>query len=71
MVGATMSQLPPHYRKALEAKYVNGASVQQIAADCGLSEKAVESQLMRAVKAFRERSSHGAKPERGVIAVKS
>ena len=25
IVGATMSQLPPHYREALEAKYVNGA----------------------------------------------
>ena len=24
IVGATMSQLPPHYREALEAKYVNG-----------------------------------------------
>ena len=53
IVGATMSQLPSHYREALEAKYVNGASVQQIAADCGLSEKAVESQLTRARKAFR------------------
>jgi len=53
IVGATMSQLPPHYREALEAKYVNGQSVQQMAADCGLSEKAVESQLTRARKAFR------------------
>jgi RNA polymerase sigma-70 factor (ECF subfamily) len=53
IVGATMSQLPPHYREALEAKYVNGESVQQMAADRGLSEKAVESQLMRARKAFR------------------
>ena len=53
IVGATMSQLPPHYREALEAKYVNGQSVQQMAADRGLSEKAVESQLTRARKAFR------------------
>jgi RNA polymerase sigma-70 factor (ECF subfamily) len=53
IVGATMSQLPPHYREALEAKYVNGASVHQMAADSGLSEKAVESQLTRARKAFR------------------
>jgi RNA polymerase sigma-70 factor (ECF subfamily) len=53
IVGATMSQLPHYYRQALEAKYVNGASVQQMAADCGLSEKAVESQLTRARKAFR------------------
>jgi RNA polymerase sigma-70 factor (ECF subfamily) len=53
IVGATMSQLPPHYREALEAKYVTGRSVQQMAADGGLSEKAVESQLTRARKAFR------------------
>ncbi len=53
IVGATMSQLPPHYREALEAKYVSGQSVQQMAADWGLSEKAVESQLTRARKAFR------------------
>ena len=53
IVGATMSQLPPHYREALEAKYVNGQSVQQMATDRGLSEKAVESQLTRARKAFR------------------
>ena len=53
IVGATMSQLPPHYREALEAKYVDGASVHQMAADQGLSEKAVESQLTRARKAFR------------------
>jgi len=53
IVGATMSQLPTHYREALEAKYVHGASVHQIAADWGLSEKAVESQLTRARKAFR------------------
>ncbi len=53
IVGATMSQLPPHYRDALEAKYVNGQSVHQMAADRGLSEKTVESQLTRARKAFR------------------
>jgi len=32
MVNATMSQLPSHYREALEAKYVAGKSVRQIAA---------------------------------------
>jgi RNA polymerase sigma-70 factor (ECF subfamily) len=53
MVGATMSQLPPQYREALEAKYVSGESVRQMATDWGVSEKAVESQLARARKAFR------------------
>jgi RNA polymerase sigma-70 factor, ECF subfamily len=53
MVGATMSQLPAHYRDALEAKYVLGKSVRDIAAAQHVSEKSVESQLTRARKAFR------------------
>jgi RNA polymerase sigma-70 factor, ECF subfamily len=53
MVGATMSQLPPQYREALEAKYVAGKSVRDIATDWNMTEKAVESQLARARKAFR------------------
>jgi len=53
MVNATMSQLPSHYREALEAKYVGGKSVRQIAAAWSMSEKAVESRLTRARKAFR------------------
>lgn len=53
MVGATMSQLPMHYRETLEAKYVLGQSVRDIAAALEISEKAVESQLTRARKAFR------------------
>jgi RNA polymerase sigma-70 factor, ECF subfamily len=53
IVGATMSQLPPNYREALEDKYVNGESVEQMASNRGLSVKAVESQLTRARKAFR------------------
>jgi RNA polymerase sigma-70 factor (ECF subfamily) len=53
MVGATMSQLPPQYRESLEAKYLGGKSVRSLAVDWGISEKAVESQLARARKAFR------------------
>lgn len=53
MVGATMSQLPANYREALEAKYVAGKTVRTMAADWSMSEKAVESQLGRARKAFR------------------
>jgi RNA polymerase sigma-70 factor (ECF subfamily) len=53
VVGATMSQLPPQYRDALEAKYVLGKSVRDIAASLRISEKAVESQLTRARRAFR------------------
>jgi RNA polymerase sigma-70 factor (ECF subfamily) len=53
LVNATMSQLPPHYREALEAKYVTGKSVRDLAALWRTTEKAVESQLTRARKAFR------------------
>ena len=53
MVNAAMSQLPPHYREALEAKYVRGSSVRDIATALGLSEKAAESQLTRAREAFK------------------
>lgn len=54
LVNATMSQLPPHYREALEAKYVRGHSVRDMAEHWQTSEKAVESQLSRARSAFRE-----------------
>jgi RNA polymerase sigma-70 factor (ECF subfamily) len=53
MVNATMSQLPPHYSAALEAKYVTGQSVRGMADAFGLTEKAVESTLTRAREAFR------------------
>lgn len=53
MVNITMSQLPPHYREALEAKYVKGRSVREIASAEHLSEKAAESLLTRAREAFR------------------
>ncbi len=53
LVNATMSQLPPHYREALEAKYITGKSVRDLAELWRTTEKAVESQLTRARKAFR------------------
>jgi RNA polymerase sigma factor (sigma-70 family) len=53
LVNATMSQLPPHYREALEAKYVAGKSVRDLAGLWRVSEKAAESLLTRARQAFR------------------
>ena len=53
LVNATMSQLPPRYREALEAKYVTGKSVRDLAEVWRLSEKAAESLLSRARQAFR------------------
>ena len=54
MVNVTMSQLPQNYRAALEAKYVQGRSVREIADASSISEKAAESMLTRAREAFRE-----------------
>jgi len=53
MVNAAMSQLPPHYRLALEDKYVRGLSMQQMALTQQTTPKAVESLLTRARAAFR------------------
>lgn len=53
LVSTTMSQLPPHYREALEAKYLDGQSVRTLAGLWQQSEKAVESLLSRARHAFR------------------
>jgi RNA polymerase sigma-70 factor (ECF subfamily) len=53
MVNAAMSQLPPQYGHVLEAKYLHGRSVSQIAQLGRTSEKAVESLLARARAAFR------------------
>ena len=53
LVNVTMSQIPAHYRDALEAKYLSGRSVRDLAALWSISEKAVESLLSRARQAFR------------------
>ncbi len=53
LVNAAMAQLPPHYRQALESKYVSGESVRTIAQRWRMTEKATESLLTRAREAFR------------------
>jgi RNA polymerase sigma-70 factor (ECF subfamily) len=52
LVGATLSSLPPAYRKVLVDKYVDERSVAQIAERASLSAKAAESRLHRARLAF-------------------
>ncbi len=52
LVGATLSSLPPDYRDALLQKYVEGLSVNEMAARSGRSPKATESRLTRARVAF-------------------
>jgi len=52
LVGATLSSLPPEYRDALLAKYVDGLSTEQLAQRVQKSPKAAESTLTRARGAF-------------------
>jgi RNA polymerase sigma-70 factor, ECF subfamily len=52
-VAAALAELPPHYEQVLRAKYLDGRSVDAIAAESGESAKAVESRLTRAREAFR------------------
>ena len=55
LVNVTMSQLPARYREVLEAKYVRGASVRDLATLGRTSEKAVESLLSRARRGLPRR----------------
>lgn len=52
LVGATLSSLPPEYRRALLDKYVEGLSTADVGRRSGKSEKAAESTLTRARAAF-------------------
>lgn len=52
LVGATLSSLPPDYRRALVEKYVEGRSVKEIASRANRGTKATESTLHRARLAF-------------------
>jgi RNA polymerase sigma-70 factor (ECF subfamily) len=53
-VQVTLDLLPRRYGDALEWKYVEGLTVEQIGARLGLGSKAAESLLSRARQAFRE-----------------
>lgn len=54
LVQVALDQLPSHYGSALEWKYIEGASVKEIATRLELSPKAAESLLTRAREAFRD-----------------
>jgi RNA polymerase sigma-70 factor (ECF subfamily) len=53
LVQATLDHLPAHYGNALEWRYIDGLTVEQIAQRLGLGYKATESVLSRARQAFR------------------
>jgi RNA polymerase sigma-70 factor, ECF subfamily len=54
MVRSALTKLPVDYEAVLTAKYLDGASVEQIAGDQQCSVVAVRSRLARARQAFRE-----------------
>jgi RNA polymerase sigma-70 factor (ECF subfamily) len=54
LVQFTLDQLPEHYARALELKYVMGYGSRDIAREIDSSDEAVQSLLARARRAFRE-----------------
>jgi RNA polymerase sigma-70 factor, ECF subfamily len=54
LVRLTLDHLPPRYGSALEWKYIEGISVDEIATRLQLAPKAAESVLTRARQAFRD-----------------
>ena len=54
LVHAALDALPPHYSRALEWKYLDRLSVEEIAARLDVRPKAAESLLTRARQSFRE-----------------
>jgi RNA polymerase sigma-70 factor (ECF subfamily) len=54
LVARALAALPAHYEAVLRAKYLDGRSTAEVAAERGETPKAVESLLARARQAFRE-----------------
>jgi RNA polymerase sigma-70 factor (ECF subfamily) len=54
LVERALDHLPPHYSDALEWKYIDGLTVQEIADRLDVGPKAAESVLTRARRAFRD-----------------
>ena len=50
-----LGELEPDARSLVEGKYLRRASVRELAAESGLTEKAVESRLLRARRELREK----------------
>jgi RNA polymerase sigma-70 factor (ECF subfamily) len=54
LVHLTLGHLPGSYRSILERKYVDGATLEEIAQELAATEEAAKSHLARARRAFRE-----------------
>src|ERR1051325_8603262 len=55
MLGESLDELTPGDRRLIEGKYLEGAAVKDLSAAAGLTEKAVESRLLRLRRQLRER----------------
>lgn len=55
LLSETLAELSPEERQLVEGKYLDGAAVKDLSADTGLTEKAVESRLLRLRRQLRER----------------
>ena len=70
-VATTLAALPQRYEAVLRAKYLDGATVAEIARSSGQTQKAVESLLTRARQSFRDQygkltaDGEGPPPKRG------
>ena len=51
----SLNELAPEERRLVEAKYLDGAAVRELSTHAGLSEKAIESRLLRLRRWLRER----------------
>ena len=54
LLEASLERLEPDYRELLARKYLEGAAVRDLAAERGVSEKAIESKLVRARAKLRQ-----------------
>jgi len=55
LLDETLDELSPDERQLVEGKYLDGSAVKELSADTGLTEKAVESRLLRLRRQLRER----------------
>jgi RNA polymerase sigma-70 factor (ECF subfamily) len=55
LLAETLAELAPDERRLVEGKYLDGAAVKELSADTGLTEKAVESRLLRLRRDLRGR----------------
>jgi RNA polymerase sigma-70 factor (ECF subfamily) len=55
LLDETLDELSPNERRLVEGKYLDGSAVKELSADTGLTERAVESRLLRLRRQLRER----------------